>query len=71
MSVGAQSVAGSVVSSLEDPRTGEYVGAALMDFLPDAFMRAIDPKNTRIGHGRSGFPVVITPDADVSSGCVG
>ena len=59
-------VAGSATSSLEDPITGEFVGQALMDFLPDAFMRAINSNNTRIGHGTSGFPVVITPEADVS-----
>lgn len=58
-------VAGSATSSLEDPRTGEFVGQAAMDFLPDAFMRALEADNTPIGHGTSGFPVVITPEADV------
>lgn len=58
--------AGSATFSLEDPATGEFVGQALMDFLPDAFMQALHKDNTAIGHGTTGFPVVITPEADSS-----
>ena len=34
--------------------------------LVTAFMAALKEENTRIGHGTSGFPIVITPNLGVS-----
>ena len=59
-------VAGSATFKLVDPITNEFVGQALMDFLPDSFMKALKSEHTPIGHGDSGFPIIITPEPDVS-----
>ncbi|CAB9515800.1 expressed unknown protein [Seminavis robusta] len=56
--------AGSATFKLVDPITDEFVGQALMDFLPDSFMKALTPEHTPIGHGVTGFPIIITPEPD-------
>jgi hypothetical protein len=59
-------VAGSATFSLVDPLPPHrHVGQALVDFLPDSFMRALK-EHTPVGYGDSGFPVIITPQPDVS-----
>jgi len=62
----ATSVAASGTYSLIDPMSKEHVGQVLLDFLPDAFMKAVNANNTPIGTGITGFPIVITPQPDVS-----
>ena len=60
--------AGSATFSLVDPKTKELVGQTSLDFLPDAFMSALNSEKTPIGYSESGFPVVITPTVGSNGG---
>ena len=55
----------SAAASLIDPETKEFIGETLIDFSPGSFIDAVDPVNTAIGQGQTGFPVIITSEPDV------
>lgn len=57
----------SIGKSLIDPNTKEDVGVTLIDFSPSVFIDAVGSNRTSIGRSRAGFPVVITPQPDVSA----
>lgn len=60
--------ASSATFPLVDPVTKGHVGQALLDFLPGDIMKSLESGNTIIGQGKGGFPIVITPETDVTGG---
>jgi len=47
---------------LIDPHTGEHIGQALLDFLPEDIVASLRPENTPLAEG--GFPLLITAQPD-------
>jgi hypothetical protein len=56
----------SAGAAMIDPQTRERIGVMLIDFNPESFTKIIQGSNTAIGQRRTGFPILITSEPDVS-----
>lgn len=56
----------SAGAAIIDPQNQEHIGEMLIDFIPSSFISAVQGQRTAIGQGRTGFPIIITPQPDVS-----
>ena len=60
---GTTIVAQSVTSPLIDPRSDEHIGQVLIDIIPNAIIKALEPYSSELGMGLK--PLLITPNGDV------